>query len=165
MAATLTAVNPELYSGPVMETVDQYVKDGQSWKAGQFLYSDTAGRLVACASDADAGTGGIKFLALEDQTDPGAEDSDKATVGVITTEHEFIGNELDGAVTSANLGVKYGIDVTSNVVTVDVGDTTNDAVYITRLGSDISPVQYKTDDIKAKVVFKLTTAVIEADPA
>lgn len=161
--ATLNAENPKVYAGPVMEIDDShYIKNGQSWNAGQFLYVDTSGYLVACASDADAGTGGIKYLALEDATDPGAPDTTLASVGIITRDHEFIGNELDGAVTDNNKGQQYGIDVTSNVVTVDVADTANPAVQITRLGSEIKPSKYVAADIKAKVLFKVLTTVIEA---
>ena len=74
------AINPELWQGPVMERASLYVKNGQSWHAGQLLYADTSGRLCACASNAAR----IKYLALSVQTDPGADDTTKATVGVIT---------------------------------------------------------------------------------
>lgn len=165
--AVLNAENPKVYTqGSPMEVDDNhYIKNGQSWSAGQFLYVDTSGRLVACASDAAAGTGGIKYQALEDATDPAAEDTTLASVGIITRDTEFIGNELDGTLTSANKGQFYGLDVTSNVCTLDAGDTGNDALEVTRLGSEIAPAQYAAADTLAKVCFKILTTSLEAAPA
>jgi len=162
--ATLTAVNPKMVKGPVMETVTKLILNGQSWSAGEVLYVDTSGLLNTCATDADAGTGGIKYLALADQADPG-NSTTEVEVGVITSQHEFEGNELDGAVSDANVGEQYGINVTSNVVTVDVGDTTNPAVVITDRGPQWSPVEYETSDVKGKLRFRYLTTVLEATPA
>ena len=69
--ATLTAVNPVVAKGDHMETVKKLILSGQTWNAGQFLFADANGLLKACASNADAGTGGIKYYAITDQTDPG----------------------------------------------------------------------------------------------
>jgi len=163
--AALTAVNPVVVGKDTsMATVKMLILNGQSWNAGQFLYVDTSGLLNACASDADAATGGIKYYALTDQTDPG-NSTTEAEVGIITSDTIFEGNELDGTVTQANIGPFYAIDVTSNVVTVDVGDTSNDAVVITDIGSEFSPAQYNTDDTKAKIRFRILNVALEAAPA
>jgi len=164
MAATLTPKNPELVSGPVMATIEKLILNGQSWNAGQFLNLDANGLLNSCASDDDAGTGGIKYLALSDQTDPG-NSTTLEEVGIIESDHIFEGNELDGTVADANIGDQYGIDVTSNVVTVDVGDTSNPAVVITDIGNRFSPAEYASDDIKARVRFRILTVCLEATPA
>jgi hypothetical protein len=162
--ATLTPQNPMVYSGPVMEVREINVADNQTWKAGQFLYTNTSGLLVACASDADAGTGGIKYLALEDQTDPN-NNTTKASVGVIVRDHVFIINELDGSVDDANIGIAYGIDVTSNVVTLDEGDTGNPALEVVGLMSDVNPVQDVATDTKNRALVKVLTTVLEAAAA
>jgi hypothetical protein len=163
--ATLTAVNPKVVKSDVpMETVSRLILNGQSWKAGQFLYLDTNGYLNTCASDADAATGGIKYYALADQDDP-AVNTTYAEVGVITADTVFEGNELDGAVTAANIGPYYGISVASNIVTVDVDDTGNDAVVITEIGPDWSPAQYVAADTLAKVRFKIIAATLNAENA
>jgi len=160
--AALNAENPKLYSGPVMDTdSDHYIKNGSSWNAGQFLYVDTSGRLVPCASDGVV----IKYLALADASDPGAEDTTKAKVAIITRAQEFIGNELDGTLTSTAKGQFYGLDVTSNVCTLDAGDTGHDALEVTRLGSEINPAKYAAADTLAKVCFKILTIAIEGAPA
>jgi len=164
--AALNAENPKVYAGPVMEMDDNhYIKNAQSWSAGQFLYVDTSGHLVACASNADAGTGGIKYYALEDASDPEAEDTTLASVGIITRDHEFIGNELDGTLTSTAKGQFYGLDVTSNVCTLDAGDTDNDALEVTRIGTEIAPAKYAAADTLQKVCFKILTVALEAAPA
>lgn len=162
--ATLTAANPRLVKGPVMETQKKLILNGQSWLAGEFLNLDANGLLNECASDDDAGTGGIKYYALTDQTDPG-NSTTEAEVGVIVSDHEFEGNELDGTVADANVGDQYGINVTSNVVTIDVGDTTNPAVVITNRGPQYNPVDFVDADVKAKIRFRILTTVLEATPA
>jgi len=140
---------------------DLHVLNGESWKAGQPLYMDTNGLLKTCASDADSGTGGIKFYAINDQTDPG-NNTTTANVGIITDSTVFEGFELDGTRTEANVGIPYAIDVTSNVMTVDIGDTGNDAVMITELGPSYAPLVNKSDDVKMRVRFKFLPEVLEA---
>jgi hypothetical protein len=147
-----------------MATRRIYVADNQTWKAGQFLYTNTSGLLVACASDADAGTGGIKYLALEDQADPN-NNTTLATVGVITRDHVFIMNELDGSADSANIGIAYGLDVTSNVCTLDEGDTGNPALEVVGIMADINPVQDVATDTKNRALVKILTTVLEAAAA
>ena len=126
--ATLIVTNPELFQSDLpMATIKKFILSGQSWKQGQWLFTDGDDLLKACASDADSGTGGIKYVALTDQTDPG-NSTTEATVGIITADMIFVVNELDGTVAAADVGTLIAIDVTSNVVTADLGDTSNDAL-------------------------------------
>lgn len=160
--ATLTPKNPVVAKGSHMETTNTImVLNGQSWKAGQFLYMDTNGLLKTCASDADSATGGIKYYAINDQDDPG-NNTTTANVGIITADTVFEGFELDGTPAIANIDIPYGIDVTSNVVTVDIGDTGNDAVKITELGYQYDPLMNKSDDVKMRVRFKVLPEALEA---
>jgi len=159
--ATLTAVNPRVVAGPVMATEKILILNGQSWKAGQFLFVDTSGLLKTCASDADSGTGGIKYFALVDQTDPG-NSTTYAEVGVIHPDHVFEINELDGAIDSANIGGIYGIDVTSNVVTVDEGDTSNPALKVIAVASDYNTLQNDVADVKGRCKVQVIASVIDA---
>lgn len=159
--ATLTSVNPRLVAGPVMATEKILILSGQSWKAGQFLFVDTSGLLKTCASDADSGTGGIKYFALADQDNPG-NSTTYAEVGVIHPDHVFEINELDGAVDSANIGGIYGIDVTSNVVTVDEGDTSNPALKVIAVASDYNPLQNDPADVKGRCRVQVIASVIDA---
>lgn len=159
--ATLTSVNPRVVGGPVMATEKILILNGQSWKAGQFLFVDTSGLLKTCASDADSGTGGIKYFALADQTNPG-NSTTYADVGVIHPDHVFEINELDGAIDSLNIGGIYGIDVTSNVVTVDEGDTSNPALKVIAVASDYNPLQNVAADVSGRCRVQVIASVIDA---
>lgn len=159
--ATLTPVNPELFQSDLpMETAKKRILNGQSWKQGQWLFTDTSDLLKACASDADSGTGGIKYVALTDQTDPG-NSTTETEVGVITQDMIWAINELDGTVALTDVGLQCGIDVTSNVVTADIGDETNLAVEVTGRMQDINPAKYG-NDTKAKILVKVIPAALEA---
>lgn len=160
----LTPANPEVVGGPVMATIKKLILSGQSWKAGQFLFDDSSNLLSTCASNADAGTGGIKYFALTETTDPG-NSTTEAEIGIITDEHIFEGNELDGTVGVGNIGGHYGIDVTSNVVTVDIADSSDPSVVITGVGSAYNPAQYSTSDVKGKLRFSVLNVALDATPA
>lgn len=157
MAATLTAVNPAVYQGPVMSTVSLLVTNTTGvWKAGQFL-TVSNGALVPCASDAVD----IKYYALKDQANPG-NTTTYAEVGVIDPDHVFVMNELDGAVTVANVGARYALDVTSNVCTLDVGDADHDAFLVVGVASSDEPINNKSDDVKGRAYVKVLSSVLEA---
>ena len=160
--AALTAGNPKLVKSDLPMAREEYlVLNGQSWKAGQFLFLDANGMVKPCASDAASGTGGIKYYALADQADP-ANATTRIDVGVITADMIFEGNELDNAVTEAMRDVPYGISVVSNIVTVDTGDTGNDAVMIVDPVTNKIPVKYSSADTLAKVYFKVLPEAINA---
>jgi len=156
MAITLTKVNPSVIHGGPMATVSLLITNGQSWKAGQFL-TVSSGALVACASDAVD----IKYFALADQADPGNATTE-CEVGVITADHQFVINELDGAVTVANIGARYALDVTSNVCTLDVGDTGHDCFIVKDVMSAIEPINNKSDDVCGRAIVSVLQSVIEA---
>jgi tRNA-binding EMAP/Myf-like protein len=160
--ATLIAVNPRVAAGPVMETKDVLIKNGQSWKAGQFLRVDNAGLLVAAATGATSATvGGFQYLALTDQANPG-NSTTYARVGVIHPDHEFEMNENASTLAGANIGQRYGIVVASNVVTFDKTDATNIAVVVVDIGQNYNPLLNSTDDVKARARVRVLTEVINA---
>ena len=157
MAITLTKVNPAVFSGPPMATVNLLVTNTTGvWKAGQFL-TVSSGALIPCASDAVD----IKYFALTDQADPGNATT-LAEVGVIDPDHVFLVNELDGAVTVANIGARYALDVTSNVCTLDVGDTGHDAFIVKDVLSEIEPINNKADDVCGRALVSVLASVIDA---
>ena len=71
-------------------------------------------------------------------------------------------NELDGTVALTDVGAQFAVDVTSNVLTVDIGDNTNIAVEITDLGATLNPIKYVVADVKAKVYAKVIAAALTA---
>ena len=163
--ATLIASNPELFkSDNPMETIKKLILSGQSWKQGQWLFTDTSDLLKACASNAAAGTGGIKYVALSDRADPG-NSTTQTEVGVITADMIWLMNDLDGAVVAADIGTHVAIDVTANVVTADLDDTGNDALEIVDIMANLNPAQYNVVDTLAKILCKVLPAALEAAQA
>lgn len=157
MAITLNKTNPSLIHGGVMETVSLLVTNTTGvWKAGQFL-TVSSGALVPCASDAVD----IKYFALTDQADPGNATT-LAEVCVITADMQFVINELNGAVTVANIGARYALDVTSNVCTVDVDDTGHDCFVLKNVMSAVEPINNKADDVCGRAIVSVLQSVIEA---
>jgi hypothetical protein len=71
-------------------------------------------------------------------------------------------NELDGAVTVANIGARYALDVTSNVCTLDVGDTGHDAFIVKDVLSEIEPINNKADDVCGRALVSVLASVIDA---
>lgn len=159
--ADLVSTYPRLVAGPIMQTAKVLIKTGQTWNPGQFLRVDTSGLLVAAASDADAGEGGIQYFTLTTQTDPG-NSTTLAEVGVIHQDHVFEINELNGSVTTSNIGNHYAIDVTSNIATLDVDDTSNDCFEVVDVGSEYNPLQNTSSDTNGRARVKILPAVINA---
>jgi len=159
--ATLTATYPRLVAGPIMETTKVLIKSGQTWNPGQFLRVDTSGLLVAAASNASAANGGIQYFSLTTQTDPGVSTT-LAEVGIIHQDHVFEMNELNGTVTTSNIGNHYALDVSSNIGTLDVDDTSNDCFEVVNVGSEYNPLQNTAADVKGRARVKILPAVINA---
>jgi len=153
--ATLTSVNPALYQGPVMETVSILITNANSWKAGQLL-SVSSGALIPAASDSVA----CKYYALTDQDDPG-DTTTKAEVGVITSEHVFLMNELDGTVPTTSIGALHSLDVTSNVCTVDTADNTTPCFRVVGIMADNSPVTDLAADVHGRLLVKVLQSVLD----
>ena len=162
--ATLTVRNPRVVSGH-LATTRMLILNGQSWKKGELLNVDASGLLNECASDDYAtSTGGIKFLALNDQANPG-NSTTTVEVGVLTRDIVLEGNELDGTVSNANVGQQYGIDVTSNVLTIDTAETTAAAIEVVDVASNYAPENNSTSDVSGRLKFKILTTSLEAAPA
>ena len=147
--ATLTKANPRVVDGH-METTKLLITNGQSWNAGQFLHT-VSGALTASASDAV----NFKYYALTTQTDPGNATT-YAEVGVITNDIVFEGNELDATTAVATWkGGCYGIDVTSNIVCVDAGETSAIAVEVVDVGFLYEPIKNAVTETYPRVKFKV----------
>lgn len=155
--ATLTPKNPRIVksgSQPVKEYLP--ATGSQTWSAGEFA-TESSGLVTLVASDAVD----VKYYLPEAQS-TATTASEEVAVIRITNDIIFEGNELDGTITSANVGKQYGIDVTSNLVTIDVGDTTNKAIEITDVASRYEPSRNDAADVKALARFKFINSVIEA---
>ena len=160
--ATKVAKNPRL----VMATLPMSKRlmraaDTQTWKAGQWANNSASGLVVVCATDDDEATGGgIKYVLLEDQ-DTSTSSSD-VWVGDITSGMVFEINELDGAVTNSSIGDSFAINVTSNIVTFDVSDTTDEAVVLMRIAADYEPEKNASGDTLALCHVRVRQDVMDA---
>ena len=140
-----------------METTKLLIANGASWNAGQPLHT-VSGGLTASASDAV----NFKYLSLTTQTDPGNATTE-AEVGVITSDLKFEANELDATSASeAWKGGCYGIDVTSNIACVDVGETSAISVQIDDVGYLYEPIKNSASDTYPRVKFHVLQLVLDA---
>ena len=162
--AALVSVNPRVVKNPGEIIDTKIILNGQSWDAGQWLYEGTAGFLTACASSADTGTGGIKYVAMTTVTDP-VNNTTTAPVQVIAADTIFEIHELDGAITTANIGQQYEISVASNVVTVDVSATDNAGIEVVEIGPSYNELENASGDTLARMRVKVLTTAIDAVPA
>jgi len=165
--AALTASNPRVFKladNVPLERVTKRILNGQSWKAGQWLYTDTSDLLKACPSPADSGTGGIKYIALTDQSDPG-DSTTNATVLAIVQDTVFECNELANALALTDIGLQCEINVASNIITIDASSTTNAGVEIVDVGVNYNPAQYTIADTKARCLVKVLPTALEAAQA
>ena len=155
--ATLIPKNPRIVkSGAQPVKVYLPATGSQTWEAGEFA-TESSGLVTLVASDAVD----VKYYLPEAQSTATAASEEVAVIR-LSNDIIFEGNELDGTITSANVGKQYGIDVTSNLVTVDVGDTTNKAIEITDVASRYEPSRNDAADVKALCRFKFINSVIEA---
>ena len=164
--ASLTANNPRLWKG-TMETAKVLIKNGETWKAGQFLHVDTSGLLAACGDNhkAAAGGGGSLYYALTDQADPG-NSTTLAKVGIITNDQVWLGNELDTTATAASIGQEVALEVDSNINTFDISDGATNPFgrVVGVLSNEIEPIQNDAADTKARILVKVYASVYESAP-
>ena len=165
--AALTAKNPEFHSGDSTPAViaDQYcAADDAAWNAGQLVRITTAGTVKQCVSDDDAGTGGINAIAVTTIADQGS-DTTKVPLFMLGQDCVYRMHLTSGAASQAMVGDQYGIAVSSNVATVDTGDTSNVAVEVVGLMYNIDPYNYPIADTLAVVLVKFLPAVLNAAKA
>lgn len=163
MATTLNPKNPVLLKSatrPVMETVRRLVDGSATWKAGQLLYQKSDGLIYTAASNATT----IQFLAYQDLSAIG-DDTTYKRMGVLHEDDVLEMFELDGTVAESNVGLHYALDVTSNICTLDLGDTGNDAFVVVAPTWREETFVNASDDIKARTLVKVLPSVLEAEAA
>ena len=155
--ATLVPVNPSIKkSGTQPQKTYLVAASGQTWNAGE-LATEASGLVTLVASDAVD----IKYYLLENQTvATGA--GEEVPVIRISSDQVYRINELDGTMTTANIGNQYAITVASNLVSIDVGDTTNKALEVLDIASRYEPSRNVVADVKALCYVKFIPAVINA---
>ena len=155
--ATLVPKNPVIVkSGSQPVKIYLPAAASKTWKAGEF--AKVASGLVSPVVSDEVD---IKYYLLKDQ-DTATSSGDLVACVLVTADMIFEGFELNGTVTTANIGINYALDVSSNIVTVDVDDVSNDCVKITEIASTYEPSRHTTADVKAKVRFRFIQSVLDA---
>ena len=162
--AALTSTNLRVWKGQ-LETKKCLILNGQSWKAGQLLRQNTSGLLTVVASNHVAATGGNIYMALSDQADPG-NSTTYALVAVVTADTIFLGNEYDTTATAASIGQDAGVNVASNICTVDISAGASYPFFrvVGVLSAEVEPCMNDSADTKARLLVKVLTTIIEATP-
>ena len=154
--ATLTKANPRVVAGH-METTSLLIANGTSWQAGQFLHTVSGALTVSATSAVN-----FKYYALTTQADPGNATT-YAEVGVITNDLVFEGNEVDATSAVATWkGLFCGIEVTSNIVTVDTGEVTNTSVVVEDVGFLYEPLKNNATETYPLVKFRVAQSTLDA---
>ena len=162
--ATLVAVNPRVVKNPGEIIDTKIILNGQSWNAGQWLFTGTAGFLKACATNAFTNTGGIKYVAMKTVADP-VNNTTTTPVMIINSDTVFEIHELNGTLSTANIGQHYDINVDSNVVTLDADGIGNLCIEVIEIGPSYNDMENDSADTLARARVKVLKTMLDAKPA
>lgn len=157
--------NPRFYSGPDLQARRMKSADSKTWKAGEWFAIDSSGFVVPVAS------GGVLIRGIfpSDQDTSTASNELVDVEVVVSTQTLFEGylsnGDADIAAADTQIGASLGVHVGANIVTVDTNNTSNDAVMIVRLWTDVESAKHAIADNPGRVIFHLVQAVLDADAA
>ena len=166
MANTLTPVNPRWVgnkNGKQGMVPSAVVADGAAtWKAGELLRQDADGLVY----EVTTGQTSAQYMAITDLAAATGDETGAVlqTVAVLDDGDMFEIFELDTTIGRASKGLQCGINVSSNLLTIDVSDVTNKILEVVRVTSlDDRPYGPEaSDDIKAKCIVKVMGTAIYA---
>lgn len=113
-------------SGPIMIREYPEASGSLTNKKGEFVYVESDGQIVACASDATK----ILGIALRDFS--GTENT-MIPVLIAQDGTEFELNATGAVTALANRDAKFALYVASNIHYCDLSDTSNDALMVTEI--------------------------------
>ena len=152
--------NPRYYSGPRPELVTMRAADSVTWKAGQPM-TVASGLVTPASTNAVA----VRYIAAADQ-DTSTDTTDVAVYRIPGASTKFVGyvsnDSSDTTAQRAHIAVDYGIDVISNVATVNVGEATKVAVSVDDVMWVREPRDHASSDDPDQVVFHYKQAIIDA---
>ena len=166
--ATKVAKNPVFVQSQVRAQMDTglWLVDGAAtFKAGQFCRIGADGLVYTGTTGAASGVGAdaVHLLAMETVASAIGADTTRKQFALIDEDDVFEMNELDGAITEAIKGQKYGMDVTSNICTVDISDTTNVIFLAESVGWRREPILNDSSDTLARLQVKVLASALDAD--
>jgi len=161
MAITATQ-NAAYFSGPIPQQRKMLATDAKTWKAGEFGLIAAAGTVEPVVTGSTAAT--VVF----------AEDQDSATststVKVYLLDSSetrwrvYVSNGANDAVAATTqIGQHFGIRVTSNITTLDVGETGSLFFRVRELYPNIEAGTHAIADNPGQVIASVLTTVLEAD--
>ena len=152
--------NPRHFSGPKPELVQMRAADSATWKAGQPM-TVASGLVTPAATNAVA----VRWIAASDQ-DTSTSSSDVWVMRIPGASTKFVGyvsnDSSDTTAQRAHIAVDYGIDVVSNVATVNVGEETKVAVTVDDVMWLVEPRMHASSDDPGQVLFHYKQAIIDA---
>lgn len=166
--ATLTAANPSWnrnVSGRFMASTNVLSDGSATWKAGEFLRTGADGLLYECTTSAASGVAAdaINYYALTDlDTATTGVDTNYRKVGIVHEDDVFEINDKTTTVAAVKMGQWYGLDVTSNVCTVDTTNTTHTVFQLILPTWREREVQDDSADVKARALVQVLARSINA---
>ena len=166
--ASLTAVNPRwrYNSGgkDALATRRVLIDGDATFRGGQFLSHDSDGLVYTEASDSVD----IQYLALEDVATAIGNDTTRKKVAVLDASdilemNAFHATEASAVFAETDVGIRYGLEVVSNICSVDVSDTTNDCFIVVAPSWVESPFINTSGDTFARGLVKILDSVINAE--
>ena len=133
----------------------------QTFKKGEFLYLDNAGRAAVCAAD-PAGIVGIAMADAADCAVAGVTLGASIPVTIATRGQQFtmnVTNGGSGVATSITLaGRQYGLYVASNIHYLDTADTSNRRFVVVDVAQDNA-----MGDTNGRVIVEVIKGYAEVD--
>jgi len=167
--ATQVAGNPrwsQNASGRIMSHSNDLVETGETFKSGEFCRKASDGLMYeAVTGVTSVAASATTHYALEDLDATIGNSTTRKQFGVVAASDEYEMNELDGTVAEVTEGNHYEIDVTSNVCTLDLGNTNFPTFQLVTPLWRIREFQDTSSDTLARVIAKPLTINIEAAPA
>lgn len=166
--ATRTAVNPAFsYSttGRLMAATSVLSDGSATWKAGEFLRTGADGLLYEASTSAASGVAAdaINYYALTDlDTATTGVDTNYRKVGIVHEDDVYEINDKTTTVAGAKIGQWYGLDVTTNVCTVDTTNTTHTVFQMVNPLWRIREMQDSSADTLARCLVSVLARSINA---
>lgn len=168
--ATKTATNPKWIMSDRGDDATMAVAyvlhhTATHYHAGEFLRVNSSGLIVQCttsASSEGAAANAITHYALRTQDAIGNSTTQKS-VGVVHEDDIWEINENDTTVARANIGQHYGMNVTSNLCTIDLSNAYGVFEVINPVWAE-QPYQNSSADTLALVTVKVLGIAINVAP-
>ena len=146
-----------------MATQRRLIDGSATFEAGQFLRGATDGLLYTEASNSTS----FQYLAMESVSTAIGADTTRKRVAVLRDSDVFEINVYHGTVasavvTEAQIGLMYALYVASNICSLDISDTDNDAFVVVEPSWVQSPYIDASTDTYARTYASVLESVIDA---